>query len=60
MPESILRFFGCITRDIEVESWAPVVVKDATVYGYIDSKLLANASGDTNDAPNYYQDYIDE
>ena len=60
MPESILRFFGCITRDVEVESWTPAVATEGLVYGYLDSKLLGNASGDTSDTPNYYRDYLDE
>ena len=60
MPESILRFFGCVTREIEIESWAPTTITSDAIVGYLNAKLLSNAAEEINDAPNCFQDYLDE
>lgn len=60
MPESILRFFGCVTRDVEIESWAPTTIMRDAIVGYLNAKILSNAAKEINDAPNNFQDYLDE
>lgn len=60
MPESILRFFGCVTRDVEIESWAPTTIMRDAIVGYLNAKILSNAAKEINDAPNSFQDYLDE
>lgn len=60
MPESILRFFGCVTREVEIESWAPTTILRDSIVGYLNAKLLANAAEEINDAPNRFHDYLDE
>ena len=59
MPECILRFFGCVKRDVEIESWAPTVVTEDAIVGYLNAKLLSSAAEEVNEAPNNYQDYLD-
>lgn len=59
MPENILRFFGCVTREVKVESWRPTAVTKNNIIGYLTAGQLS-AADDTNDAPNCYQDYLDE
>ena len=60
MPESILRFFGCVKREVEIESWSPTTISRDAIVGYLNAKLLANAAEEINDAPNCFQDYLDE
>lgn len=60
MPVSILRFFGCVTREVEIESWSPATISRDAIVGYLNAKLLANAAEEINDAPNHFQDYLDE
>ena len=60
MPENILRFFGCVTREVEIESYAPTMITRETIVGYLNAKLLANTAEEINDAPNRFQDYLDE
>ena len=60
MPESILRFFGCVTREVEIESWAPTTISRDAIVGYLNAKLLANAAEEINAAPNRFHDYLDE
>lgn len=60
MPKNILRFFGCVSRDVEIESWAPTTISRDSIVGYMNATLLANAAEEINDAPNCFQDYLDE
>jgi hypothetical protein len=60
MPECVLRFFGCVKRDVEIESWVPAAVTKDTIVGYLNTKLLLNAAEEINEAPNNYQDYLNE
>ena len=60
MPESILRYFGCISKDVKVSSWETVPFSNNNVIGYIDTKLLSSASEEITEVENHYQDYIDE
>lgn len=60
MPESILRFFGCVTREVEIMSYAPTMITRDAIVGYLNAKLLSNAAEEINDAPNCFQDYLDE
>ena len=60
MPESILRFFGCVTREVEIESWSPTTISRDAIVGYLNAKLLANAAEEISDALNRFQDYLDE
>lgn len=60
MPVSILRFFGCVTREVEIESWSPATISRDAIVGYLNAELLANAAEEINDAPNHFQDYLDE
>lgn len=60
MPEDILHYFGCAQREVEIASWEPVRLAGDEIIGYLDAKLLSNASGEIKDVENHYQDYLNE
>ena len=60
MPECILRFIGCVSRDVEIGKWAPTLITKDAIVGYLNAKLLLKAAEEINEAPNNFQDYLDE
>lgn len=60
MSETVLMNFGCITRDITVDTWDPVHIAGETLFGYLETKLLNEASEHISKTNNYFQSYIDE
>lgn len=60
MSENILKFFGCVTRDITTNSCGSVQIPGDALLGYLDTKLLKEASEHISQVNNNFKDYVDE
>lgn len=60
MSEGVLRYFGCVSRDIETGEHWRIDYSTAQCIGYLDTKLLSKAAEEVEEPNNYYQEYVDE
>lgn len=60
MSENILKFFGCVTRDITTNFCGSVQIPSDALLGYLDTKLLKEASEHISQVNNNFKDYVDE
>lgn len=60
MSEGVLKYFGCVSRDIETEEHSRIDYSTAQCLGYLDAKLLRKAAEEIEEPDNYYQEYADE
>ena len=60
MSEGMLKFFGCVSKDIETVEHGKIDYSTAKCLGYLDTKLLRKASEEITKPDNYYQEYLDE
>lgn len=60
MSEGVLKYFGCVSRNIQVEEHGKVDYSTAKGIGYLDTKLLSVASKEIKESNNYYQEYLND
>ena len=60
MSEGVLKYFGCVSKDIELGEHGRVDYSTAQYLGYLDTKLLRKAAVEIEKPNNCYQDYVDE
>ena len=60
MSEGVLKYFGCVSKDIEPEEHWRIDYSTAQCIGYLDIKLLRKAAEEVEKPDNYYQEYVNE
>ena len=60
MSEGVIKYFGCISREVQSEEHGKIDYSEAKYIGYLDTKLLVTASKKTKESGNCYQDYLNE
>lgn len=60
MSEGVIKYFGCVSTDIEPGEHGRVDYSTAQCLGYLDTKLLRKAAVEIEKPNNCYQDYVDE
>lgn len=60
LSEGVLKYFGCVSRNIETNKHGKIDYSTAKCLGYLDTKLICEVVEKIVVPENHYQEYIDE